>query len=927
MVKIESGPKPKGMKSSALVPSRCGSTQKMAANVKVVVRVRPMNDRELERHSRTVVDVVDDKMLVFDPKEEDQPFFYQGVQQPSKSYLRRGNKELKFVFDHVCGQQASNQEVFEATTKDILTSLMEGYNCSVFVYGATGAGKTFTMIGNKEYPGITYLTMEHLFDMINGFENEREFDIGVSYIEVYNENVFDLIKPSKTPLQLREDNKYGVMVAGLTLNNIKTARELLNMLENGNKNRTQHPTDANAESSRSHAVFQVYIKMSYKTSNQVRIVKLSMIDLAGSERASATGCVGDRFKEGANINRSLLSLANCINKLADGSSYIPYRDSKLTRLLKDSLGGNCKTVMIANVSPSSASYEDTYNTLKYAARANKIQLSIKKNIVDGDMRLSSYVKINEELKKKVKELEAKILQKDTDNKQSVSSKIVEELKKKVKDLETKLTASTIKTEKESSKTEELKKKIQELQAKLSLSSLRDTAREKEWRDRILEEEATHAALERELLSLMARQRVLALRHRLRTRAFSHVAELAHRSSTEAMEQMVTEDIPRQTRAAESYNKQALHMDAKVMSAWTKWDISTKKLNHLFNLALSECPDMTDFIEKIRAQSKMRHLEARDELRYKLLMIENEEINAFTEYMSDMPTMLKKLYLTLKGYDRATPALTAEYLEIMKKAKSAKGISWSDDGEVSSDPQFKFICNLTLDKPVTHEFAPSKRGDVNATIDVITDSDDFTSDIENREPIRSAKKRKGTPIKLMNNETIIINDSYENLDMTKTLNSAKKVKKEFDASFDVENCGLIQPKDLNSTFDMQGNMEALKKSFKDNNTNNTNAMTKSLNIPVKRELADRTNTMTRSVNFNMGNGAKIARPVQCGQGWLLAREERTRQDSNSKVSRFESGPRAGKGAGASVLQTGACAEEVMLRSATEFDETLRREAVA
>lgn len=170
--------------SAGIGPSKSGCTQNMSANIKVVVRVRPLNDKELEHNSRIVVDVVDDKMLVFDPKEEIRPFFYQGVQQPNKNFLKRANKELKFVFDNVCGPNATNKDVFETTTKDILSSLMEGYNCSVFVYGATGAGKTFTMIGSAEHPGITYLTMEHLFYTINSYEKEREFDIGVSYIEV-----------------------------------------------------------------------------------------------------------------------------------------------------------------------------------------------------------------------------------------------------------------------------------------------------------------------------------------------------------------------------------------------------------------------------------------------------------------------------------------------------------------------------------------------------------------------------------------------------------------------------------------------------------------------------------------------------------------------------------------------------------------------
>ncbi|CAK1553449.1 unnamed protein product [Leptosia nina] len=791
---VEKGPGLARQKAPVTAPSRSGSTQNMSANIKVVVRVRPLNKKEKDLNNRVVVDVVDDKMLVFDPKEETRPFFYQGVQQPNKNFLKRANKELKFVFDHVCGQEATNQDVFETTTKDILASLMEGYNCSVFVYGATGAGKTFTMIGNQENPGITYLTMEHLFYTIDSFEKDREFDIGVSYIEVYNENVYDLLKPSTTALQLREDAKYGVMVAGLTLHKIKTARELLNMLEDGNKNRTQHPTDANAESSRSHAVFQVYVKMRYKTSSQLRMVKLSMIDLAGSERASATGCKGDRFKEGANINKSLLSLGNCINKLADGSNYIPYRDSKLTRLLKDSLGGNCKTVMIANVSPSSLSYEDTYNTLKYAARANKIQLSIKKNIVDGDMRLSQYVKINEELKKKIKELEAK------------------------------LSLSSVKNVKE----------IDPAKEKLS----------QQWRQRISVAENAHAVVENRLLSMMSRQRVLALRQQLRKRAFQHVVDLAHRCSSEPLDQMCTEDIPRQERAAESYMKQSIQLETKMVSAWAEWAESRKRLDIMYNQAVSDHPELIDFVQNLQTQAKLRLVEARDNLRYKLLSIEHQEIKSFTDYVMDMPSMLKKLYLTLKGYDRVPSSLAEEYLEIMKKAKSAKNIVWSDE-EFQGDDYFKFVTSLDLDKPIV-----KFEDDVSL---VQTDSDDFC-DIENHEPRLSAKKRKGTPVKketpvkLLNNETIVINDSCESLDVTRNLSSAKKVKREPHLNVDIENYKTIDPNCLNSTFVMANKME-----WKDNVKTEPKA-----NVPVKKGLSDRTNFINQTNNPQYR--AKIVKPV-------------------------------------------------------------------
>lgn len=221
--------------------------------------------------------------------------------------------------------------------------------------------------------------MRELFAQMDELADDRRFDIGISYLEVYNELVMNLLTKSG-PLKLREDAN-GVVVGGLVLKQIHNAEELIELLHLGNRNRTQHPTDANAESSRSHAIFQVHIRMIDKKTNTKRTVKLSMIDLAGSERAQSTKCKGLRFKEGANINRSLLALGNCINKLADGCKHIPYRDSNLTRILKDSLGGNCQTLMIANVSPSSITYEDTYNTLKYASRAKKIRTVCRQNVI------------------------------------------------------------------------------------------------------------------------------------------------------------------------------------------------------------------------------------------------------------------------------------------------------------------------------------------------------------------------------------------------------------------------------------------------------------------------------------------------------------------------------------------------------------------
>lgn len=249
--------------------------------------------------------------------------------------------------------------------------------------------------------------MQDLFAQMDHHSDERRFDIGISYLEVYNEQVMNLLTKSG-PLKLREDSN-GVVVGGLVLKQIHNAEELIELLHFGNRNRTQHPTDANSESSRSHAIFQVHIRMVEKKTNTKRTVKLSMIDLAGSERAQSTKCKGIRFKEGANINKSLLALGNCINKLADGCKHIPYRDSNLTRILKDSLGGNCQTLMIANVSPSSITFEDTYNTLKYASRAKTIRTTCKQNVITTNMPKEFLLKKcndqNTELEKLKAELE------------------------------------------------------------------------------------------------------------------------------------------------------------------------------------------------------------------------------------------------------------------------------------------------------------------------------------------------------------------------------------------------------------------------------------------------------------------------------------------------------------------------------------------
>ncbi|XP_049716965.1 kinesin-like protein KIF18B [Elephas maximus indicus] len=380
--------------------------------VQVVVRVRPPTPQELECQRWPVVQVVDDRVLVFDPEEPDGGFpglKWSGTQDGPK----KKGKDLKFVFDRVFGEVATQQDVFQYTTHSILDGFLQGYNCSVFAYGATGAGKTHTMLGREGDPGIMYLTTMELYRRLEAHQEEKRFEVLISYQEVYNEQIHDLLEP-KGPLAIREDPDKGVVVQGLSFHQPTSAEQLLEMLTRGNRNRTQHPTDANATSSRSHAIFQIFVKQQDRVpglTQAFQVAKMSLIDLAGSERASSTRAKGERLREGANINRSLLALINVLNALADAKgrkSHVPYRDSKLTRLLKDSIGGNCRTVMIAAVSPSSLAYEDTYNTLKYADRAKEIKLSLKSNVVSLDCHISQYATICQQLQAEVATLREKL---------------------------------------------------------------------------------------------------------------------------------------------------------------------------------------------------------------------------------------------------------------------------------------------------------------------------------------------------------------------------------------------------------------------------------------------------------------------------------------------------------------------------------------
>ncbi|KAK0736019.1 P-loop containing nucleoside triphosphate hydrolase protein [Apiosordaria backusii] len=354
-----------------------------------------------QRGLRSVIKVVDDRCLVFDPP-EDNP-----VQKFSRSVVPRGKKvkDQVFAFDRVFDENATQADLYEGTTRGLLDSVLDGYNATVFAYGATGCGKTHTITGTPQSPGIIFLTMQELFEKIQERSDEKHTEITLSYLEIYNETIRDLLVPggSKQGLMLREDSNQAVSVPGLTSHRPNNVQEVMDMIVQGNEYRTVSPTAANAVSSRSHAVLQINLAQKDRNADinePHTMATLSIIDLAGSERASATKNRGERLIEGANINKSLLALGSCINALCDPrkKNHVPYRNSKLTRLLKFSLGGNCKTVMIVCVSPSSEHFDETQNTLRYANRAKNIQTKVTRNVFNVNRHVKDFlVKIDEQM--------------------------------------------------------------------------------------------------------------------------------------------------------------------------------------------------------------------------------------------------------------------------------------------------------------------------------------------------------------------------------------------------------------------------------------------------------------------------------------------------------------------------------------------------
>ncbi|XP_015765031.1 PREDICTED: kinesin-II 95 kDa subunit-like [Acropora digitifera] len=356
------------------------SSKKSGESVKVVVRCRPMNEKEIAQGHQRIIEMNVKKGTI-------------EITNPSK----KEEVPRMFTYDSVYDWNSKQIELYDETFRQLVDSVLEGYNGTIFAYGQTGTGKTFTMEGVRTDPvlrGVIPNSFEHIFTHIARTQNQQ-YLVRSSYLEIYQEDIRDLLsKDQSKRLELKERPDTGVYVKDLQSFVCKSVKEIEHVMNVGNQNRAVGATNMNEHSSRSHAIFIITIECSEPGSDgesHIRVGKLNMVDLAGSERQSKTGATGERLKEATKINLSLSALGNVISALVDGkSTHVPYRDSKLTRLLQDSLGGNARTVMVANIGPASYNFEETITTLRYANRAKNIKNKPKINEDPKDALLREF---------------------------------------------------------------------------------------------------------------------------------------------------------------------------------------------------------------------------------------------------------------------------------------------------------------------------------------------------------------------------------------------------------------------------------------------------------------------------------------------------------------------------------------------------------
>ena len=736
--------------------SMTSSSSKNMECVKVVVRCRPLNHKEVSDGHSSCIEMFPNKGLV----EIKNPAL--GPTDPLKT----------FTFDAVYDCNSKQLDLYAETFAPLVDSVLDGFNGTIFAYGQTGTGKTYTMEGVKDdqsQRGVIPNSFDHIFSHIAKSENQQ-YLVRASYLEIYLEDVRDLLAKDQTKnLELKERPDTGIYVKDLSSFVCKSVSEIEHVMAVGNQNRSVGKTEMNEHSSRSHAIFIITVECSeldMEGQAHIRVGKLNLVDLAGSERQAKTGAVGDRLKEATKINLSLSALGNVIAALVDGkSSHVPYRDSKLTRLLQDSLGGNARTVMVANLGPASYNYEESVTTLRFANRAKNIKNKPRINEDPKDALLR-------EFQQEIARLKAQI--KAPSNKKSKRKKEKREKKEpigggddRIEDLKESTDVDMSEDEEDyESELEEEDSSIKEKVAKLATEKElleSDTTMIAEEKNRLLDEmrrkEAMLAREKAEKEKMVAK--IAAMESKLLTGGEKTIVDHTNEQQR-ALEQRRAEVAARRkteievARKLEEQEEKGVELEKTYSSLQQEVEIKTRKLRKLFT-KLQACKqdivDVTEEYNRDRRDLEMTQEELLKELKLKYLIIENF-----------VPCEEKERVLTRAQFDeeedlwRLGPSRPSSG-PISKRPVSAAGSRRPVSeyarmlGSIGGNPRYRGenIMRLNLDHPArtTRDYeGPSVAPRVQAALDAAMNNIEEDIDIDalaitNAFAVRGTRKEKSS----------------------------------------------------------------------------------------------------------------------------------------------------------------------------------------
>uniref|UniRef100_A0A8C7R445 Kinesin-like protein n=1 Tax=Oncorhynchus mykiss TaxID=8022 RepID=A0A8C7R445_ONCMY len=577
--------------------------------VKVVVRCRPFNRREETMENDNILEVNTKlgQITLRNPRAS--------PEEPMKS----------FTFDAVYDSESKQSDIYDDTVRPLVDSVLQGFNGTILAYGQTGTGKTFTMLGmpTDNERGIIPNSFNHIFTQISRSQNQQ-YLVRASYLEIYREEVRDLLcKDNNKKLDLKENPDSGVYVKDLSSVVSKNVTEIEHVMNIGDQSRSVGFTNMNERSSRSHAIFMITVECSEKGADgedHIRVGKLNMVDLAGSERQRKTGANGERLKEATKINLSLSALGNVISALVDGkSTHIPYRDSKLTRLLQDSLGGNAKTVMVATLGPASKNYEESLTTLRYADRAKNIKNKPKINEDPKDALLREFQEEITRLKAQLEErgMLAKERRRRRNSRRLTKSMIVEDVAHREKDAE-------------------LWKALEaewEWNAKYYIKEEQERAREK-WKPfgekEQMENERMMDHMQKEQESM---EKIIEKYKAMESKILAGGKNIIdHTNEQQKMLELKRQEIAEQIRREREIQQQVMAQDEETgelretfSSLQQEVDLKTKKLKRLYaklQLVKAEIGDVIDEHVVTRQELEQTQNELTRELKFKYLLIEN-----------------------------------------------------------------------------------------------------------------------------------------------------------------------------------------------------------------------------------------------------------------------------------------------------------------